>query len=229
LPHSHRLHTANSISDFTGSDQALDRARSWLHTCTSQHDCSQKTVSKLPTRVLIIDGLEQVRLYVSTGEFAPYACLSHCWGDDPLSLLRTTTNTLEAFQTSIPWKDLPNTFRDAINFAYRLGLRYLWIDSLCIVQDSIIDWRHEGSLMAEIYESAYVTLAATKASDPTEGCFSTPAEQYRTRSMPFPTEANDDGSEENHTVHVRTLLIHDELRIPMFNRGWVRTTISIWN
>jgi hypothetical protein len=83
--------------------------------------------------------------------------------------------------------------------------------------------------MAEIYESAYVTLAATKASDPTEGCFSTPAEQYRTRSMPLPTEANDDGSEENHTVHVRTLLIHDELGIPMFNRGWVRTTISIWN
>jgi hypothetical protein len=225
----HRLHTANGISDFTGSDQALDRARSWLHTCTSLHDCSQNTVSKLPSRVLMIEGLNQVRLYVSAGEIATYACLSHCWGDDPLSLLRTTTNTLEAFRTSIPWKDLPNTFRDAINFAYRLGLRYLWIDSLCIVQDSIIDWRHEGSLMAEIYESAHVTLAATKASDPTEGCFSTPAEQYRTRSMPFTTEANDDGSEENHTIHVRTPLIHDEWGIPIFNRGWVRTTISIWN
>jgi hypothetical protein len=81
--------------------------------------------------------------------------------------------------------------------------------------------------MAEIYESAYVTLAATKASDPTEGCFSTPAEQYRTRSIPFTAEGNDDGKEENHTVHVRIPLMHHEWGIPMFNRGWVRTRISV--
>jgi hypothetical protein len=220
--------SARDMSEFTGSDRALEKARSWLSTCIARHDCSQGTISKLPTRVLIIDGLDQVRLYVSQqGEKASYACLSHCWGSDPLSLLRTTTASLDTFRASVPWKDLPNTFRDAINFTYRLGLRFLWIDSLCIVQDSITDWRHEGSLMAEIYESAYVTLAATKASDPTEGCFATPDDVYRTRTISLPAGLDDDGGKEDHKLHVRSPL--DHYILPMLKRGWVRTTLSNWN
>jgi hypothetical protein len=226
VSHPHRLPAATGISNFTGSDQALDRARAWLNTCILQHICSRATSAKLPTRVLALNGLDQVKLYVSRREIAPYACLSHCWGNDPLSILRTTTITLEAFQTLIPWRDLPGTFRDAINFTYRLGLRYLWIDSLCIVQDSILDWRHEGSLMAEIYESAHVTLAATKASNPTEGCFSTPAEQYLTRSTQSTTEANDEGNRVDCAVHVRSALMHYDSGITMLTRGWVRTTPS---
>jgi hypothetical protein len=198
--------SARDMSEFTGSDRALEKARAWLSTCIARHDCSQGTISKLPTRVLIIDGLDQVRLYVSQqGEKASYACLSHCWGSDPLSLLRTTTASLDTFRASVPWKDLPNTFRDAIN----------------------TDWRHEGSLMAEIYESAYVTLAATKASDPTEGCFATPDDVYRTRTISLPAGLDDDGGKEDHKLHVRSPL--DHYILPMLKRGWVRTTLSNWN
>lgn len=78
--------------------------------------------------------------------------------------LRTTAGSIQAFQDNgIPWNDLPKTFQDALDMTYRLGLTYLWIDSLCILQDSVKDWRHEGSKMAEIYSGAYVTLAATNA------------------------------------------------------------------
>jgi hypothetical protein len=221
-----RPQIATEISCFTGSNQALDRARSWLDTCVTYHNCSHGTVGKLPTRVLFIEKYNQVRLHVSEGESAPYICLSHCWGNDSLSILRTTDATLEDFQNSIPWEDLPNTFRDAIQFTYRLGLRYLWIDSLCIIQDSIVDWRHEGSLMASIYENAYVTLAATNAPGPTKGCFSTAAEEYRARSISFTTESNGGSSREDHTIYVRTSLIHNELANPLLNRGWVRTLLD---
>lgn len=64
---------------------------------------------------------------------------------------------------------------------HRLGLRYLWIDSLCILQDDVDDWRHEGGQMAEIYSKAYVTLAATSASNSADGF-------YHTRSGSKPRE-----------------------------------------
>ncbi|KAF2033605.1 HET-domain-containing protein, partial [Setomelanomma holmii] len=124
-----------------------------------------------PTRVLRIDGPERVRLHISDGETGSYACLSHCWGHQSASILKTTKTTLERHQQEIPWQELPRTFRDASQFTYYLGLNYLWIDSLCIVRDFLDDWRREGSCMADIYEFAFVTLAATKAPGATSGCF----------------------------------------------------------
>jgi hypothetical protein len=67
-----------------------------------------------------------------------YACLSHCWGG--LSMLRTTTATYKIYQNSIPWDSLSMTFKDVIHLTRRVGLQYLWIDSLCIIQDDIGDW-----------------------------------------------------------------------------------------
>jgi hypothetical protein len=119
----------------------------------------------------------------------------------------------------LPWEDLPNTFRDAINFTYRPGWRYLWKDSLCIVQGSITDLRQAGNLMAEIYESTlYVTLAAIRVSNPTEGCFSIPIdEEHCTRSMTFPREV-DGKVVRNHKVHVCTPLEHVGKKT-LLNRG----------
>jgi len=71
----------------------------------------------------------------------------------------------------IPWDALPKTFQDAIEVTRRLGISYLWIDSLCIIQDSKDDWAREASKMADIYRNAYVTVAATGAKDSTVGLF----------------------------------------------------------
>lgn len=199
----------------------MKKARSWLSTCITEHTCASVTPSFLPTRVLCIDGPDTVRLLVTTNEIALYACLSHCWGPQPRLVLRTTKATLESFRTRIPWDCLPNTFRDAIDFTYHLGLRYLWIDSLCIVQDSIEDWRREGSSMASIYNSAYVTLAASKAANPEDGCYSTPWQVHLSRTMTFAT-TNNDTPDEGHEVHIRTPLPHSDHDFPLFKRGWVR-------
>ncbi|OAK93459.1 HET-domain-containing protein [Phaeosphaeriaceae sp. SRC1lsM3a] len=135
----------------------------WLRTCEDNHpDCRQDTGGqRLPTRVLQILGPERVRLYVpKPAEVGQWACLSHCWGGIQ-SMLCTTKATQKLHQDNIAWHDLPPTFQDAIEVTRHLGIKYLWIDSLCIIQDDAEDWRHEGSKMASIYAGCYVTLAAS--------------------------------------------------------------------
>lgn len=81
---------------------------------------------------------------------AQYIAPSHCWGGSISPIL--TTGTLKQFQEFLPFDDLPANFRDAIIITRKLGIRYLWIDSLCILQnpnpgsedhDSKRDWQKE--------------------------------------------------------------------------------------
>jgi hypothetical protein len=133
---------ASPITVNTGSEEAISKARSWLRTCLNDHgvygSCSI-TSGKLPTRVLRIDAPDQVRRHISSDEYADYACLSHCWGKQPDTLLKLNQSTMTIFQTGIPWSSLPKTFRDAIFVTYQLGVHYLWIDSLFIIQGAYLD------------------------------------------------------------------------------------------
>ncbi|KAH6718373.1 heterokaryon incompatibility protein-domain-containing protein, partial [Leptodontidium sp. MPI-SDFR-AT-0119] len=93
-----------------------------------------------------------------------YVTLSYCWGD--LSSMSTTTkSSLKARLENIAWNDLPKTFQDAISLVRKLKIEYIGIDSLCIVQDDDKDWKQESVKMAEIYSNAYLTIAATCASN----------------------------------------------------------------
>lgn len=154
------------------SSSSLETVRSWLTICTSKHSqCGQGQPKRLPTRILDISG-STIRLHHSQDETARYACLSHCWGTGGGSkLLKATRDTLQDLQVEIPWTRLPRTFQDAINFARELGLSYIWIDSLCIVQDNNDDWQREASRMASIYQNAFITLAGTSSGAPDEGLF----------------------------------------------------------
>jgi hypothetical protein len=86
--------------------------------------------------------------------------------------LTTTSETLEQRLQQIPMSTLPKTFRDAITFTRGLGLRYIWIDSLCIIQNSKSDWKEEAARMADIYKNAYMTIAAESSRDSHQGMFS---------------------------------------------------------
>ena len=120
----------------------------------------------MPTRVLEISTPGRVRLKVcGSNEQGRYACLSYCWGKNSHRQLRTTKDTLIEHQKGIEWNQLPRTFQEALILTYKLGLRYLWIDSLCIVQDDLEDWRTEGGKMADIYAHSYMTFAATNSMD----------------------------------------------------------------
>ncbi|KAH6608158.1 het-domain-containing [Trichoderma cornu-damae] len=102
-----------------------------------------------------------VRLLPSGGRRGRYATLSHCWGASGRHPLKTTRSNLQQHLRDIPWASIPKTFQDAITVARNIGLDYVWIDSLCIVQDDHQDWLEESERMGSIYEQAEVTIAAS--------------------------------------------------------------------
>jgi len=177
------------ISGDTSSDRCQDQVRRWIKECDAKHrKCLPGHRSDLPKRVLDIgsDGSNNpIRLHESTpGEKAKYVCLSHCWGKHvPLT---TTPSTLAARKRQIELSDMPPTFRDAVVFTKRLGIRFLWIDSLCIVQDDRADWADQAGKMAGIYKNSYLTLAATDSTDSSGGLFRKAAVEYQSHRLPAP-------------------------------------------
>jgi Heterokaryon incompatibility protein (HET) len=104
------------------------------------------------------------------GSRAQYVTLSHCWGEKKLT--RTLQANISRWLTSgIPWTELPQTFRDALNVAINLKFRYLWIDSLCVIQDSAEDWEEESAKMADIYRNADLCISALDSQDSSEGIY----------------------------------------------------------
>ncbi|KAI0152952.1 heterokaryon incompatibility protein-domain-containing protein [Xylariaceae sp. FL1272] len=159
-----------------------DRVLEWLRVCEEKHSkCSsfQQILSPIlsfPTRVLDLESLgpAKVRLVSGAGLQGRYVALSHCWGKAPI--VRTVQATLAQFLRSIDVASLNKTFQDAIMVTRRLGLRYLWIDSLCIIQDDVADWEREAASMAQVYSQAYLTIAASAATDGTQGLLRTTPE-----------------------------------------------------
>jgi hypothetical protein len=141
-----------------------------IESCLSSHRCGSIGESRLPTRIIDVgSGPDEVRLIQNSRCAGKYICLSHCWGTH--QPLRTTTQNLLEHLVSLPWQSIPRTYQDAIRFTRFLGVRYLWIDSLCIVQDDPSDWARESASMYNIYEDSYLTIAATSAADATKGLF----------------------------------------------------------
>jgi hypothetical protein len=158
---------ARSVSPHSAS--ALILARQWVEDCTTTHtECSKESRTVLPTRVLSLGSLPtDLRLVISQRKAARYATLSHCWGSSmPLKL---ETSSLASLMEGIPMESLPRTFQDAVHITRFLGIGYLWIDSLCILQDSPEDWAAESSQMARIYTNAWLTIAADQTSECTGG------------------------------------------------------------
>lgn len=122
----------------------------------------------LPTRVLDV---ETLRLYEPAyHERGRYCSLSHCWGKNPI--IQTLRSSVSAhIRRGVPWEKLSRTFQEAVMVTRELGIRYLWIDSLGIIQDDSDDWEREAGLMADVYSNAYITIAATASADGNGGLF----------------------------------------------------------
>lgn len=100
-----------------------------------------------------------------------YLTLSHRWGARPA--LALTKSKISLWSSNIPLEDLPQTYRDAVVATTRLGFEYLWIDALCIIQDSKEDWYREASAMSDVYINSICNLSALHAQDDSDGMFST--------------------------------------------------------
>jgi hypothetical protein len=157
----------------TSVEGSLFQIAGWLRHCDEKHSCTSIPFS-MPSRVLDInhpDGADYLRVDFSP-PIAPYATLSHCWGPveerKPPELTSANWDTLTK---RISIASLPRTFQEAILMVKNIGVRYLWIDSLCIIQDSKSDWQKESGRMTEIYRNTFVNIAAEAAPDCHAGLF----------------------------------------------------------
>lgn len=136
----------------SSSPSCMAFVRNCMTECYEQHPrCRIVSPEKFtPTRLLYVgDQLEDIRLFdaASTGLQFQWAALSHCWGGgDPFALKTDNLNTLLA---DLPTDRLPATFKDAVLVCRNLGIQYLWIDSLCIIQDDHGDWEREAAQMGK--------------------------------------------------------------------------------
>jgi hypothetical protein len=147
-------------------------AKEWVMNCTKSHiECGKRSGSQLPTRVIDVGsakGLEAPRIIVTQGGRDEYVTLSHRW-TDVARQFATTRENLEARLQAIPLASFPPTFRDAIIITRRLSYRYLWIDSICIVQNDEMDWEGECQKMCDVFENSVFSISALRDSDGTSG------------------------------------------------------------
>ncbi|KAF2399049.1 HET-domain-containing protein [Trichodelitschia bisporula] len=165
---------------WTGSRACLDKMKRWLHTCSSDHPECRNPLLKpngRPTRLLdvgIRPGSARLCKTENMDPLPPYFTLSHCWGG--AEFLSLTRQNLDEFLNKIPEDRLPATFADAFTVTRQLGYRYLWIDSLCIIQANKgqvpdADWITESAVMASVYSNAVLNIAAAWGRNPTMGLF----------------------------------------------------------
>ena len=157
-----------------GSELHFSLLRKWLQVCDKYHDdhTFAKEDKVLPTRVLDVGDAKnpyRLRLYLTEeGEKGRYIALSHCWGGDVPSKTNKD-NKDDRCEKGIEFDQLPKTFQDAVVTTRKLGVQYLWIDSLCIIQGDDEDWKREARKMEAVFALAYCTIAATSAKDSTKG------------------------------------------------------------
>ncbi|CAG9973910.1 unnamed protein product [Clonostachys byssicola] len=162
--------------------EAFALVKKWLRKCRYHHQQCLQTRSgllvneihgpKLPTRVLDVRKRDEgvVSLIESNGLKENFCALSYCWGNRPQSVV-TTRESIADHCAGIEIDRLPQTFKDAIQLTYEIGINYLWIDSLCIVQDDDDDWEKEAGNMANVYQHAFLVISADGASHSDGGCF----------------------------------------------------------
>jgi hypothetical protein len=167
----------NNVPADSSSIECLSTAQRWMKACLSHHKgCRRSPLSAdeqyfLPTRVINVgDGHQNPFLYlVSKEEMGSWVSLSYCWGGDSDFVLTKST-----FRTLVDSPDLhnfPQTIQDAIIITRNLGMQFLWVDALCIFQDSLDDWQSEAPKMESVYHNAVLTIVAADSPAVSTGIF----------------------------------------------------------
>jgi len=174
------------------SKRSFQIAKEWLTNCGNLHDnCPQLKPVPLPTRVIDVgtSTSNQQKLITTNGISGYYAALSYCWGAEPQPLVTTQSN-IQTLYVDVPTPSLAKTIQEAIFVTRQLGLRYIWIDALCIIQDSPADQDAEIKRMGEIYETATVTIVAASATHCKQGflqrrSYPWGVQEWRSFKLPF--------------------------------------------
>ncbi|KAH8912991.1 HET-domain-containing protein [Coniochaeta sp. PMI_546] len=238
--------SADVTGRYLGSDPTsaahYDTVRDWITACCEKHPRCNQTVSgytdilarqsPLPARcieILTDDGEMRVRLASTEGMVGTYITLTHRWNLDTEACKTTTANQQDR-QHHIDLEILPQLFRDVFTVALKLEVRYIWIDSLCIIQsgDSGADWRHEAPRMAQYYQFSLLTIAGTM-SDMADGLL----QPYPDESAPWgsslvqlPYRDKTGAPAGNLFVYKRQVPVADDYWAAvresiLFRRGWI--------
>jgi hypothetical protein len=173
-------HEALKVAKTAESNEVLRLIRAWIENCLSNHPLCERLSTHTPTRLIDVgfsDDTSSLRLIVNAdtrGGEVTYLALSHCWGDvsgEDVQQMITTSTNLSQRLIGFSLQSLPQSFRDAVYVTRHLGIRFLWIDSLCIIQDSDHDWQRESSMMGLIYQNALCTITANEARNSHGGIF----------------------------------------------------------
>ncbi|KAK2770049.1 het domain protein [Colletotrichum kahawae] len=174
--HPHFWTLGRTAPQLTVAEDRIRCAKDWFEACDKGgHRGCKPTEGFLPTRLIDLRANHAVRLvHVNRldkqEERLRYATLSHCWGSPEVAgPLKTTKERAEAFGKGISEGMLPKTFRDAIRVTRSLGIPFLWIDSLCIIQDDPDKWQREASRMKHVYSGSVLTISASCGRDSSSG------------------------------------------------------------
>lgn len=161
-------------------DDDVKLVKHWLEDCVDHHSaCRAAHKAFLPTRLIKVNAFEnsidvkliETEILTDLNDDHLYTTLSHRWGSEPsVQPPQTRTNNYDKHCDRIVYDSLSLSFQDAIRITRDLGIHYLWIDSLCILQDSLADWEKEASLMGQVYAGSCCTFTAASSSNGLEGC-----------------------------------------------------------
>lgn len=229
----------------TSSEATFAWIQEQLSECIKEHrqcDFLVKPSGNPPTRLLDIgppSGIQKPHLHICDSQKdkgIQYVALSHCWGNADITRLEKAT--LTSLIATVPFQSLPRTFQDAIHICRRLGYRYLWIDSLCIIQDDHDDWKHEAEIMAGVYSNCVFSLAALHGANSASGCSTSrdprsylPCKlplarglygmSFRPSTKHIERKTESDGLLEGFTTAYQPWEEKRILKAPLLNRGWV--------
>lgn len=205
--------------------------RYWFKTCSEKHAVCRVTKQQVqsfrPTRLvrLLQDDQGVISTWrldcqpsPNTANTVPYLTLSHCWGSS--QPVRLTKGDLHKFQEPSPTAALPKTYQHALATTHSLGFSHIWIDSLCIIQDDEEDWKAESALMGTIYSHAACNIAASWASDGTQGCSSIGDPAAKAPTFISLKRSRRD-SRAQYQIGQPLSYDHDIKQAPLNQRGWV--------
>lgn len=165
---------ARLVDGHTSSGQAIGQIRRRLQYCLAHHNHCKVIFSGItPRRFLSVGRLSDPTVAVvqaqnpNNGNAEPYAALSYCWGHD--QVLKTTSANKAYMENGIPLSSLPKTITDAIRITRELGIKLLWVDSLCLVQDEEDELAKEIAKMHHYFGNAYITISAAVPASCSEG------------------------------------------------------------
>ncbi|KAK4215088.1 heterokaryon incompatibility protein-domain-containing protein, partial [Rhypophila decipiens] len=228
---------AQTVGDIIGAPTSkqpeIRLAKKWIQDCRDKHPhhrCSAFTDVPLPTRVLDVrpsPGLNHVRLVLTNSSPGRYITLSHRWGDPSKMPIKLTQDTLERLRIGISLDSLPRTFQDAVTVTRNLGYHYLWIDSLCILQDSVDDWQKAVIEMPDIYNHGELNICGPAAADCTAGFLHDRKLSPESKAVHVPWRISQGRSRQTLRLIYRGHLPasgeppHSELNSALATRGWI--------